>query len=93
MASRRTSQSAPGNATTPSGGQRCAPGWGARGISARQRDKVEGVAEDTQPDDEMSPPGAIDDAELDEEIDESFPASDPPSHWSGARRDNDESAS
>jgi hypothetical protein len=54
---------------------------------------VEGVAEDTQPDDEMSPPGAIDDAELDEEIDESFPASDPPSHWSGARRDNDESAS
>jgi hypothetical protein len=28
-----------------------------------------------------------DDSELDEEIAESFPASDPPSHWSGVSRE------
>ena len=33
-------------------------------------------------DDEGSPP-VIDEAALDEEISESFPASDPPSHWAG----------
>ena len=27
---------------------------------------------------------APDDADVDEEIEESFPASDPPSHWSGS---------
>ena len=32
-------------------------------------------------DEAVSPDG--EDAELDEEIEESFPASDPPSHWSG----------
>ena len=27
--------------------------------------------------------------DVDEEIEESFPASDPPSHWSGSVKDND----